>query len=792
MKTITENTRLIRLKNAIENYPKSICIERAILVTEYFKNKKNKSKPMIIKKAEALSYVLNNKSVKIYPDELIVGTTTSKRVAGPIYPELHGIAVMEDLLKFNKRDVNPLEITKQEKSKLLKKVLPFWLTRFLTFKSFKGIDLWKFIHDQLNPKFYLLNETGGIGHFVADYEALINFGIKDLIKKIKTAQIKLKNEKQNKDKNDFFSAMIIACEGVIKMGYKYSQKALDLANKETDQERKNELIQISENLQNVPEKPAKNFYEAVQSIWMLHTALFLEGLDNGISFGRMDKYLFPFYKNDIEKGIITREKAKEILGALSIKSSEIIPVFNSEITNSHGGFLSGQGLTVGGIDKNNNDISNELTYVFLELMDEIRLRQPNYHARIHQNSPEKYKNKIMSNLSKGVNSPALFNDEIIIKSLKTIGFSDEDAKEYTTLGCVEINAQGKTFGSTDAALVNLPICLEMALNQGFLYHKKLFRNGIKTAKPETFKNINDVKEAFLKQLNYKIEEVVKVLASVETGNNKYHPTPLSSSFIQGCIDKGKDVTAGGAIYNLSGVQGVGISDVGDSLYAINELVFKKKKYTINEIIKALKNDFKTNKKMQQELLNVEKFGNDNSEIDSFTSWVTEVFYDSFTGKKNTRGGNFVAGFYSTTIHSNFGKKTGALPNGRSKGETFSSGIAPMNGYDKKGPTACFNSIASIDYTRAHNGINVNAKFDNMILKGKQGIQILQNLLMTYFKKGGMQIQLNVLDSNMLIEAKNNPEKYPWLIVRVSGYSAYFNDLSPDMKEEIIQRSTLTY
>ena len=778
--------RLDQLKIEVETFPKSICIERALLVTEYFKEKKNKAKPIIVKKAEALAYVLTNKSVKIYPNELIVGTTTSKRVAGPIYPELHGIAVMEDLLKFTKREVNPLQITNEERSKLLRKVMPYWLNKFLTYKSFNKIDLTKFLIDQLNPKFYLLNESGGIGHFVADYEALINFGVEGVKEKIRSEQ-----KKQSQD-NDLYEAMIITLDAIVEMAKKHSDKAFELAQGEENFERKEELLQISENLKNVPLKAASTFYEAVQSVWLLHTALFLEGLDNGISFGRMDQYLFPFYKKDIENGILTREKAKEILGALTIKSSEIIPVFNSEITNNHGGFLSGQGLTIGGIDKNNNDVTNELSFIFLELMDEVRLRQPNYHARIHQNSPDDYKKKIMSNLSKGVNSPALFNDEVIIKSLKTIGFEEDDAKEYTTLGCVEINSPGKTLGSTDAALVNLPICLEMALNKGYLFDRSFLRNGTKTADINSFKNIEDVKQAYKKQLQFIIDDVVHVLASVEIGNKEFHPTPLTSSFIQGCIESGKDVTEGGAIYNLSGVQGVGVSDVGDSLFAIDELVFKRKKYSLEEVVKALKNNFKGNEKLKQEMLNIDKFGNDISEVDSYTSWVVNEFYDSFNDKKNTRGGVFCAGYYSTTTHSNFGKKTGALPSGRAKGQTFTSGIAPMNGYDKKGPTACFNSIASIDYTRAHNGINVNAKFDNMILKGEQGKMILENLLMTYFKKGGMQIQLNVLDTDMLIEAKDNPDKYPWLIVRVSGYSAYFNDLSPEMKEEIIQRSTLSY
>jgi len=330
----------------------------------------------------------------------------------------------------------------------------------------------------------------------------------------------------------------------------------------------------------------------------------------------------------------------------------------------------------------------------------------------------------------------------------------------------------------------------MALNNGKIYGG-IQQHGFQTGDPEKFKGIEDVKEAFRKQLQFMIDRLVDVLAPIENGNRKFHPTPLSSAFIEGCIEKGMDVTAGGAVYNFSGVQGVGVSDVGDSLYAINQLVFVKKKYTLSQLIKALKNNFDGNEKMRLEFLNVAKFGNDIPEADAYSTWVANTFYDAFENKENTRGGKFVAGYYSTTTHYSFGKLTGALPSGRKKGMPFASGIAPMNGADKKGPTALLNSITAIDYLRAHNGINVNAKFDTATLKGEHGREILKSLLLTYFKKGGMQIQLNVLDTEMLKDAKLHPEKYPSLIVRVSGYSAYFNDLSDAMKDEIIQRSSLS-
>ncbi len=776
--------RLNFLKETVQSSPYSICIERALLVTDYFKHRNKKNNPVIVAKAEALAHVLTNKTQRIYARELIVGSTTSKRVAGPLYPELHGLPVMEDLLSFTKRKVNPLQITGKEKLKLAKEVAPYWFNKFLAYKSFSGKAMIDFLFDQLTPKFYLINETGGIGHFVPDYEMLINEGLTGIIE---NARAKLNEMHEADERRNFYEAVQIICSAVINMAKQYAQEANRLAEEETNIERQVELMQIANNLAQVPAGPARTFYEALQSIWLVHTALTLEGLDNGISFGRMDQYLFPFYERDIAAGRITRQQAKELLGCLAVKSSEIIPVFSKSITENHGGFLSGQAVTIGGIDRHGNDVTNELSYIFLELMDEVRMRQPNYHARIHAGSPVAYVNKIMNNLAKGVNSPAIYNDEVIIRSLKRCGFTDADAREYTTLGCVELNAGGKTFGSTDAALVNVPSCLEMALNRGKLFGSSSL-SGYPTAAPEHISTMEEVEQAFVCQLNFMIDRLQKNLAGIEEGNRLYHPTPLTSAVIQGCMEKGTDVTAGGAIYNFSGVQGVGITDTGDSLFAINELVFVQKKYTLPQIVKALKANFKGYEKLRLEMLNLPKFGNDNPLADEYSKLTTDYFYNVFEGRCNTRGGKFVAGFYSTTTHYSFGLHTGAMANGRLKGTPFTSGIAPTNGADKKGPTALFNSVIKIDFERAHNGVNVNAKFDTATLRGEHGKEILKALLLTYFKRGGMQAQLNVLDTDMLKYAKQHPEQYQWLIVRVSGYSAYFNDLSPAMQDEIIARS----
>ena len=541
MQIVEESDKLALLKHDVTTSPYSICIDRAVLITEYFRNPANNCKPLILQKAEALAHVLKNKACRIYREEMIVGSTTSKRVAGPLYPELHGLPVLEDLMSFESRKVNPLQISNKEKMKLIKDVVPFWINKFLVYKALSKKELFKFVFDQLSPKFFLINETGGIGHLIPDYEMLINYGIAGIMNEVKTKLTALPTDSENRS---FYEAIEAVCKGVLQMAANYATEAKLMAAFEQDYHREAELKQIAQNLEHVPAYPARSFYEALQSIWLVHTAITLEGLDNGISFGRMDQYLYPFYQRDIESGRLTREEAKELLGCLAIKSAEIIPVFSSKITSSHGGFLSGQAVTIGGTDKYGNDVTNELSYIFLELMDELRMRQPNYHARIHKNSPPKYLDRIMDNLIRGANSPSVYNDEVIVKSLKKCGFSDDDAMEYSTLGCVELNSPGKTFGSTDAALVNVPICLEMALNGGKLFGDSTV-SGYKTKNPEDLWSIEDVQEAFKTQLNFEIDRLQKLLAPIEIGNRDYHPTPLTSAFIQGCMEQAKDVTAGG-------------------------------------------------------------------------------------------------------------------------------------------------------------------------------------------------------------------------------------------------------
>ncbi|MBN1534192.1 MAG: formate acetyltransferase [Spirochaetes bacterium] len=776
--------RAAALREEVQGAVQSVCTERAIIWTQYHRRRENRKKPAVVRMAEALAEVLARKSIAIYPGELIVGNFSSKRVGGSIFPELHGVPVMLDLLRFRNRETNPLAVTGKEIRSLLA-VIPFWMFRFMALRAYRSpLARIRFVADQLKAHFYLINESGGISHIAPDYEKLIRIGAGGFIAEIEERE---RDSAPDEVARDLYRAMKIIAEGIARFGERYGELAAAMAGEEADPAKRRELEAIAESCRRVPRGGAETFRDAVQSLFFAQIALNLESLDNSVCPGRMDQYLYPYYRRDLERGLITRDEAKELLACFSIKMSEIIPVFSSHLTNFHGGMFNGQVVTVGGVDRNGSDGVNELTYIFLELMDQLRMRQPNYHARVHAASPRQYMDIITGMLARGSNTPALYCDESIIAMMTKNGYSLEDARDYTGVGCVEPVSQGKSFSSTDAAIFNVPLCLEMALNGGRRFGH-LFRSGARTGPAGSLMTMDSVKGAFEAQLRRKMGDLIRDLRAVELANRRYHPTPLTSMLIDGCIDAGRCSTAGGARYNFSGVQCVAPADTGDALFAVERAVFQEGRYTMKGLVAHLKRNLR-DQRVRLYLRNLEKFGNDREETDRWTLYVIDRFGETLRSfGKNTRGGGYVTGLYSVTAHEYFGRITGALPSGRRRGEPFASGIAPESGMDRFGPTAVCNSVNRIDFTKIGNGVNLNAKFDPHSLRGDEGRAALQGLIQTYFRRGGMQMQINVLDPEMLAAARDDPALYPNLMVRVSGYSSYFNDLTPAMKDEIIRRS----
>ena len=777
--------RIDALKAAVQDTKPGVCTERAMIWTRYFKARENQKKPPTIQIAEALTEVLKNKSIRIYPDELIVGNYSSKRVGGAIYPELHGIPVIAEAHTFTKRKTNPLAISNDELRQLLS-IVPFWLPRFLAMKLDTGFaKKLALIADQLTAKFYLINELGGVAHIAPDYEKLIAVGTEGIAAEAEGYQ---QNVSRGSDAWCFYEGVKIIAEGLARFGERYASLALEMVSEEKDPKRKGELETVAEVCRRVPRLGARNFHEALQSLFFAQIAVNMESLDNGICPGRIDQYLYPYYQASLNDPFFSLQQAKELLAAFSIKMAEIIPVFSKPLMRFHGGMFNGQVVTVGGVNENGTDAVNELSYLLLEIMDDLRMRQPNFHARVHKSSPEAYRHKINLALASGSGSPALYNDEVIIEALCKHGYQTADARNYTAVGCVEPVCQGKSLSSTDAALFNVPIMLEIALNEGRRFGS-FIRSGKKTKPVSEMKSMEDVRDAFEGQLNFFVKRLIGDLHLVEMANHKEHPTPLSSMLLEGCLTSGRCSTGGGAVYNFSGIQCVGPADTGDALYAIDRAVFRERKMTLPGLVELMRKDIPDEKWLLY-LRGLEKFGNDESEADGWTRYVIAAFDSALGGYTSTRGGRYVTGIYSVTAHQYFGKITGALPHGRRRGEAFASGIAPVNGMDRKGPTALLNSVNSIDFTQIANGVNLNLQFDRALLKGEKGASILDALLKIYFERGGMQVQVNVFDPRILVEARNDPHKYPHLLVRVSGYSAYFNDLAPAMKDEIINRTVI--
>jgi len=528
------NNRIQRLKSAVQDAIPGVCTERAVIWTHYHRKAENRIKSPHIQMAEALGTVLAEKSIRIWHDEIIVGNFSSKRVGGSLFPELHGLPVMMDLFKFSGRKTNPLQISGREIRTLLKTV-PFWLFRFLAVRT--PLPLKKkilFILNQLQGHYYIINEAGGISHIAPDYEKLINLGADAIALRAGKLQ---KRTSPGSEKWYFYEGVKKVSEALARFGERYADLAFTLARNEPDPLRKEELNEIGAICRNVPRHPARSFREAVQSLFFAQIAINLESLDNSVCPGRMDQYLLPFFEKDLADGVLTKAGAKDILLAFSIKMSEIIPVFSKLLTRIHGGMFNGQVVTVGGVDANGSSAVNELSYLFLEVMDELRMRQPNYHARVAADSPEKYTERVCDLLAGGSNSPALYNDDVIVETLCKHGYTLKDARNYTAVGCVEPVSQGKSFSSTDAALFNVPIILELALNRGKPFGSRL-RTGLKTPAPEKLRSMEDVKTAFEAQLRFQLEKLIRELQAVEIANRTYHPTPLTSMLLDGCLENG--------------------------------------------------------------------------------------------------------------------------------------------------------------------------------------------------------------------------------------------------------------
>ncbi len=781
------NDRIQKLREKTLTSKPFLSPERAILLTEFYEhNFRNRtSKPC--ERALAFKYLLEKKSLYIGDDELIVGERGSEPKATPTYPELC-VHSLEDLEILNSREKISYKVDNDTKKIYKDKIIPFWNGQSIRDRIFTEVDEeWK--RSYTAGIFTEFMEQRAPGHTVLDgkiyRKGLLDFKT-DILKQIK--QLDFFFDPMAYDKREQLLAMGIAADALIMFARRFSKKARELAVITKNPRRKSELKTIAKICDWVPAHAPRNFWEALQYYWFVHLGVIIE-LNTWDSFnpGRLDQHLYPYYRKGIEGGSLTKESARELLQAFWIKfNNQPAPPkvgITAKESNTYTDFCL---INIGGVKDDGSDGVNELSYLILEVVEEMRLLQPSSMVQISKKNPDQLLKKALQVVKIGFGQPSIFNTDAIIQELIRQGKSIIDARDGGASGCVEAGAFGKE-AYILTGYFNLVKILEITLNNG-VDPRTGEKIGINTGDPCQFDNFEDLLQAYQKQLNHFINIKIKGNLIIERIIAKYLPAPFLSIFIDDCISKGKDYNSGGARYNSSYLQGVGIGTITDSLTAIKYHVFDKKTINMVELLNALKNNFKGHQSFHSKLLNdTPKYGNDNDYADDILQEVFEFFFQAVDGRPNTKGGHFRINLLPTTCHVYFGSVINATPDGREAFEPLSEGISPVQGADRNGPTAVLKSAAKIDHLRT-GGTLLNQKFTPQLLKDETGISKLAHLIRSYFKLDGHHVQFNVVTAETLQKAQKHPEKYQDLIVRVAGYSDYFVDLTTELQNEIIKRT----
>jgi pyruvate formate-lyase/glycerol dehydratase family glycyl radical enzyme len=792
--------RIASIRAEILPTPYSICLERPRLMERFWASPDGRRSARedhpLIHRALTLQYIYAHRKPHIYDQELIIGNMTSKRIAANYYIEGGSINILEDVLRLEKRSI-PLHLSAAEKAELLRIGLRN------TFRSVGAKALLKpgriaYFLDFFRAKRHFVTEEAGVGHQVGNYRMVVHDGLKqpyeEAARRLKEGRL-ADGSPLGEDQRAFFHSVLITIDGIRKMAENLAAEAERLAEEPGITEgRKAELRESARICRHVPYEPARTYQEGLQATWLLHVALNLEDFEQGLSFGRMDQILLPLYRADIEAGRLTAEQATEITASFCLKACETIPLYSQRVDKFFSGNGVAQAFTLGGTDDLGNDVTNELSGLILNAYAQVLTREPAVHVRVHPTTPDWFFHKSVELLQLGTSRPSFFGDTAVVRALEEAGMSKAHARDYAVIGCVEMASQGRTYNSSDAALFNLPLCLELALNEGMRFHGKARiegprRFGEPTPPVSSMETFGDLLKAFRSQVAHGVADMVKVIGWMEEVYRTVRTTPVNSILTEGCLDTGRDVTWGGGLYDYTSVQAAGLADAGDSLYALKKIVFEEKRFSLKEFVQILRENFKGREDLRMELATkLPRYGNGNREADRMTQLAADAFADAVWSHKNTRGGQYVPGFYSMTCHIGFGRVTGALPNGRPAGQRLSNGLAPADGSERSGPTAVLRSAASLDSRKWTNCHALNLKFDKRMVQGKVGRNALVSLFKDYFSQGGMQVQVNVLDTEILKAAKKDPSLHPGIVVRVAGYCAYFNDLQPDVQDEIIERT----
>ena len=791
-----------RLKEFLDihfNTMPEVCSERPRLLTEWYSgngfDSDKSGKPWVpeMRQALAFKYLMQNRKPIIRKNDLIAGTTTAKEIGVVIYPDAQGSMIWGELDSMNKRILNPYSISEQDRNVLHYDVFPFWAE-----KNFRELVRKKYnypLGEQIDERFvaYFVWKSVAISHTIPNFPLVLEKGTKGIIEDIQSRIETISDQ----GKKATLESMIIALEGVNAYALNLSRQANRLAQEEKDPIRKQELSRLADICSKVPERPATSLDEAINSIWIMWVALHMENTNTGLSLGRLDQWLQPYYEMDMEKLYTDEErqqyikKAIELVGCFYMRCTDHLPLVPDIGNYLFGGSSSDQAITLGGVTPEGEDAVNDMTYIFLKVTEMLSIRDPNVNARFNpdKNSDTYLKRLCEVNLITAA-TPSMHNDKAVFKALEQHGYPIEDIRNWSATGCVEPTLSGKHMGHTGSILLNLVAALEMALNNG-RHPLMKWDLGPKTGSIEdgTFETFEDFYNAFAEQLRFLVHHAVELNNMLAEIHAYYRPTPLLSTMIDGAIEKALDVTKGGARYNTSGSANIGLADVVDSMMVIKKLVFDEERISFKDLKKAIDNNFKNDPKLHALVqYRVPRFGSGNEEALQIAKRTTKLIHDLYASHKNFRGGRYTSGFWSMSQHVAYGNLSGALPSGRLSGKAFTPGLTPH-------PLASRNfldnikDVARLDPENMDNNMAFNVKLTPSANDSREDIvNAMHSYVKTYFDEGGMQMQFNVVTSETLKDAMANPENYRNLLVRISGYNAYFVTLNKEMQVELVERT----
>ena len=793
--TVVPNGITPRLSALKENYLKqvpTITTHRARVITELAKE--NPGMPKNVLRAKSFKRCCETAPLVIQDNELIVGAPNGAPRAGSFSPDIAWRWMEEEIDTISSRPQDPFHISDEDKRIMREELFPFWKGKSVDEHcedQFREAGVWELSGESFvsDCSYHQLN---GGGDSNPGYDViLMKKGMLDIQR---DAQEKLDTldyaNPDDMDKIYFYKAQIETAEGVMIYAKRMSEYARELAEKETNPKRKMELQKIAEVNAKVPANKPETFWEAIQAVWTIESLLVVEENQTGMSIGRVDQYMYPFFKNDLDSGRLTNYEAFELAGCMLIKMSEMMWITSEGGSKFFAGYQPFVNMCVGGVTREGRDATNELTYLLMDAVRHVKVYQPSLACRIHNRSPREYLKKIVDVVRAGIGFPACHFDDTHIKMMLAKGVSVEDARDYCLMGCVEPQKSGRLYQWTSTAYTQWPICIELVLNQGvpLWYGKKVCPDLGPIA---TYKTYEQFEEAVKEQIRYVTKWSSVATVITQRVHRDLAPKPLMSIMYEGCMENGKDVSAGGAMYNFGpGVVWSGLATYADSMAAIKKLVFDEKKYTLEELNRALKADFVGYDQIRTDCLNAPKFGNDDDYADLIAADLIH-FTEAEHRQYKTLFSELCHGTLSISNNTPLGQLTGASANGRKAWVPLSDGISPTQGADFKGPTAIVKSVSKMANDTMNMGMVHNFKIMSGMLNTPEGEESLITLLKTASVLGNGEMQFNYLDNDTLLAAQEHPEEYRDLIVRVAGYSAFFVELCKDVQDEIISRTMLT-